>query len=51
MSEGVTACIALASAGVVSKCDRRMFGGLLKNISEKQKKVLPFSSIFLSRLF
>jgi hypothetical protein len=27
----------LISAGVVSKCNGRMVGGLFKNISEKQK--------------
>jgi hypothetical protein len=41
--------IVLSSAGVASKCNGRMVGGLFKNISEKQKKVLPFSWIFLSR--
>jgi hypothetical protein len=42
--------IGLFSAGVVSKCNWRMIGGLFKNISEKEKIVLPFSAIFLSRL-
>jgi len=40
MSLGVTACIAPASTGVVSKCDTRMVGGFFKNISKKQKKSL-----------
>jgi hypothetical protein len=35
---------------VVSKRDTRMVGGLFKNFFEKQKKVLPSSGIFLSRL-
>jgi len=32
--------IVLISAGVVSKCNGRMVGGLFKNISKKQKNSL-----------
>jgi hypothetical protein len=40
MSLGVTACIAPASTGVVSKCDTRMVGGLFKKYFQKAKKSL-----------
>jgi hypothetical protein len=42
--------IGLNCAGVGLKCNGRMVGGLFKNIPKSKKKVLPFSSIFLSRL-
>jgi len=38
------------SAGVVSKCNGRVVGGLFQKYFQKAKIVLPFSWIFLSRL-